>query len=246
MCTPDSPFMEARTGIVNLDENPYIIRFMLDAMYCEQFERTECMDGLCPDLPEREASILCFVQLYAIADNYQAKDIKTDAEKSFYEIFVDRLYPVIGHGKTSLSIKGFINVVNTVFETTPESDRTLRNLVFRQTNKNFSTLVASTRFQSEMRKVDGFWSGYANRLTFSLRCRRTCPECGETIPIQHTGEFVDGEMLMRCPIECGSVQTTRVRNQPMRRLKSETGSLERGGAVRVMWTGTTYEHVPVG
>ncbi|KAK8176675.1 hypothetical protein BC567DRAFT_263858 [Phyllosticta citribraziliensis] len=121
MCKPDSPFMEAKTGIVNLDDNPYVIRYFLDLMYCERLEYVECEDKLFPGLPEQEAMILCDVELYAIADKYQAKNVKTHAAKDFHQIFED-VDPVIGHEEDGISISCFIEVIKRVFETTPESD----------------------------------------------------------------------------------------------------------------------------
>ncbi|KAK7515450.1 hypothetical protein IWZ03DRAFT_424190 [Phyllosticta citriasiana] len=202
MFKPGSPFtlgQEARTGIVTLDDDPCIILYMLDTTYCENYDYTVHMMHRFPDSPSAEAMTICDAELYTIADKYQDKIIRAQAARWFHETFEEELDPPIGPAEDSLSINAFINIIKTVFETTPDSDRTLRNLLVRQTERNLSILMASVRFQSELKKVDCFWSGFAYWVNFIRSHRRTCPQRGHTDMVVFPGTIEDGEMLMHSP-----------------------------------------------
>lgn len=142
-CKPDSPFkvtsestwnqrhmlilnsqQEAKTGIIELHEDdPADVQLMLESFYCEHYdENHEFGSRHYPDRPVVEAERLRDARLYAIAEKYQAPHTKDDAATFFHEGLDPEL---------KLSITSFINIAKLVFESTPDSDRTLRNLVFR-------------------------------------------------------------------------------------------------------------------
>ncbi|KAK8239444.1 hypothetical protein IWZ00DRAFT_548070 [Phyllosticta capitalensis] len=169
-CKPDSPFKEAKTGIIELHEDDLLIHY--------------------PDRPVVEAERLRDARLYAIAEKYQAPHTKDDAATFFHEGLDPEL---------KLSITSFINIAKLVFESTPDSDRTLRNLVFRYAHKNLARLMSFSRFESAMGHIDGFWSGLARFSTFYATKIRMCPCCGKLQQNQYL-DFIasGGRMQMTC------------------------------------------------
>ncbi|KAK7569207.1 hypothetical protein IWX47DRAFT_905552 [Phyllosticta citricarpa] len=136
------PSQEARTGIIELHEDdPDDVQLLLDAFYSSTYdEHYHYCRRVYPDLPVTEASRLRDSRLYAIAEKYQSPCAK--------------------------NVSGFVAVAKKVFESTPESDRIFGNLVFRYAQRHLATLMSWSHFQTEMEKVDGFFSGLARFQTF--------------------------------------------------------------------------------
>ncbi|KAK8176668.1 hypothetical protein BC567DRAFT_209548 [Phyllosticta citribraziliensis] len=175
-CKPDSPFkvsleinaestgsayiaasQEARTGIIELHEDdPADVKLLLDSFYSSWY-----------------ASRLCDARLYAIAEKYQAPCAKLHAADIFRRELDNK------HGYMTVSASGFVKLAKRVFESTPDSDRVFRNLVFRYANRHLAALMSWSHFQTEMEKVDGFFSGLARFQTFYVLKTRMCPTCGK-------------------------------------------------------------------
>ncbi|KAK8184944.1 uncharacterized protein BKA78DRAFT_298708 [Phyllosticta capitalensis] len=212
-CRPNSPFVvsnfvrvqirtpklsqEARTGIVTLEDDPYIVRLMLEVLYGKRNHSHDwqAQQNLYPGLSTIDKAILCIVDTFAVADKYQASYVMNRSadliSRNMLEFDLEK--------PDMAEISRFINLVKRVFETTPDSVRTLRNLVYRHTKKYFVVLMNTTMFQSEMDKIDGFWGGYVRYLSFFVFRARWCPSCKKKTTQADTEEIKDGEMVVTCP-----------------------------------------------
>ncbi|KAK7536880.1 uncharacterized protein J3D65DRAFT_602934 [Phyllosticta citribraziliensis] len=199
-CKPDSPFVEARTGIITLDEDdPFIVQLMLDSFYADGYDFQDQAEQRFQPLPQVEAMALSDVLLYAMAEKYRAHHVKSHAVNNF-RMCLDRekLPPIKEDDRKPLSVASIVRLATKIFETTPDSDRRLRNLMYLYVKNNFSRLMNRSRFEADMDKVEGFWRGYARFLAFFLELDRVCPKCSLKVGTSFEGRFQDGFMLMQC------------------------------------------------
>ncbi|KAK8184946.1 hypothetical protein HDK77DRAFT_319447 [Phyllosticta capitalensis] len=198
-CKPNSPFVEAKTGVITLDEDAFIVELMLATIYSDEPHYLESrMRKYYSPLPTLESELHCIADIYAMGDKYRAPILMYNAGDTFGHRVRSRFsFEKPGCG----TIRGFMLLAKKVFESTPDSARTFRNIIYLHTKSYIDTLMMTTYFQPEMDEVDGFWSGYARFLTFFTRRERRCPACGEACTKEWTDwrdNFSYGRMVMGC------------------------------------------------
>ncbi|KAK8155390.1 hypothetical protein BKA80DRAFT_313394 [Phyllosticta citrichinensis] len=191
-CKPDSPFVEARMGTITLDEDdPFMVQPMLESFYADGYDFQDQTEQRFQPLPQVEAMALSDVFLFAMAETYRAYHVKSHAVNNF-RMCLDH------DDREPLSVASITRLATKIFETTPDSDRRLRNLMYLYVKNNFSRLMNRSRFEADMDKVKGFWRGYARFLAFFAVLGRVCPKCSSRVRTSFDGRFQDGFMLMEC------------------------------------------------
>ncbi|KAK8230799.1 hypothetical protein HDK77DRAFT_450914 [Phyllosticta capitalensis] len=202
-CKPDSPFIEARTGVITLDDDPLMIQTFLEWFYSDWYDFEDQSKRTFPNFSRKEAKFLLKAHLYALADKYQASHIKIKVARVILAILEDESEGISAGVRVPLSRRAIVAFATILFESTPDSDRRLRNLVYLYTKVNFAWFMDWSDFDSEMDKIDGFWSGYARFTTFFLSLSRTCPKCLRTGPTafkdDFLGNFKNAHIVMECP-----------------------------------------------
>ncbi|KAK8176847.1 hypothetical protein IWX90DRAFT_490988 [Phyllosticta citrichinensis] len=199
-CKPDSPFVEARTGVINLDDHAFMVMLMLETLYSNKLAGEKSMENYHSDLPEYKAKLHCFAELYAMGDKYQAPVVQKHAAQRFKTTLTvwfeldkkdPKRYP---RRKEGLPI-----LAKYVFETTPDSATALRNLTYLYTKTYLQRLLKTSRFWSEMDMIDGFWNGFAKFSTHFETQKRCCLRCRRESDRAWERDFWKGEMVVTGP-----------------------------------------------
>ncbi|KAK7536874.1 uncharacterized protein J3D65DRAFT_667591 [Phyllosticta citribraziliensis] len=193
-CKPDSPRR------INLDGHAFMVMLMLETLYSNNMACEKFMKAHHSDLPEYEAELHCFAELYALGDKYQAPVVQKHAAERFESTLTawfeldkkdPKRYP---RRKVGLPI-----LAKYVFETTPDSATALRNLIYFFTKTYLHELLKSSHFWSHMDVIDGFWDGFARFSTHFEIQKRCCPRCRRENDQAWEGDFWKGVMVVTCP-----------------------------------------------
>ena len=130
-------------------------------------------------------------QMYALGDEYDLKDLKEEALWKFKMTIV----AIKGHND---ELKQLIEVIPTVYATTPESDRGLRNVIVATGVLNMERLTTLPEFKSVETRVPDYLIEVqaafpeANRLQHEAwRFKENCSYC------QLTDEWVFSQVVCR-------------------------------------------------
>ncbi|KAK8176871.1 hypothetical protein IWX90DRAFT_410387 [Phyllosticta citrichinensis] len=180
-CDPDSPFKEARTGVITLPEDDaFLVRIMLGYCYTGNLIES-CIDDWCKKADRDtmwEDDALCTIRIYSLADKYQIASLKKAASERFQLYLEDWVWEVC-------DFDDFPGLVREVYQTTPSTDRGLRDLVlfFISTHApgNGYDFLKDQRFKVKMEKVQGFWKELLFYEAEICERKRDCPnkECGK-------------------------------------------------------------------
>jgi len=140
---------EAASNTIDLeDDDPAIIRRMVNYMY--QLDYTYE-----PKAEHETSHMMIDVQMYAIADKYDIPGLKRLAILKF-------------RGLTNASWKtpAFPEAIKAIYETTPDSDRGLRDVVLKKSVEHSKTLFkAETGFKEMLQEAPSFASDLAKELS---------------------------------------------------------------------------------
>ncbi|KAK8205146.1 hypothetical protein IWZ01DRAFT_559744 [Phyllosticta capitalensis] len=172
-CGPNSPFQEARTGVVHLDDDhPFLVQLMLSYCYTGRVDEDMLEDREAPPCNQfgvEEAEI------YAIADKYQIHGLECAAIERFRDYLEentpDNLDECWWHQHVSV-------IAKKVYETTPSTNRGLRDIVLSYTWAFFDHLVQSKVFKANTDKIEDFWAEFAQFHADRKARLRRCPDCG--------------------------------------------------------------------
>ncbi|KAK8234701.1 hypothetical protein HDK77DRAFT_494118 [Phyllosticta capitalensis] len=199
-CDPNSPFQEAKTGIIDLvDEDPDLVRVMLDFCYSNDLDYSlDCQlfckhDGFC------YRNAMCHARLYAMGDKYQLirlKDHTAEALKLYLE-------GKLANEKDETQATEFRRLARVVYATTPNTDRGLRDLLLYFASTNIDKLMQERSFKAKIDKIDGFWGELAQYTTETRERSRRCPnpECLKTSIQSFPAWLVRGKYRawLKCP-----------------------------------------------
>ncbi|KAL1385921.1 hypothetical protein HDK64DRAFT_339807 [Phyllosticta capitalensis] len=181
-CGPDSLFLEAKTGVVNLDDDhPFLVKLML--VYCytggvdEDMLKERFEQDLGEDFPCYEDGI-CNAEIYAFADKYWIDGLKTAAMTRLYRYFDEESEAVLEerywwHERVS-------KIAQKVYKTTISTDRGLRDMVLNYTSTHFDKLMEVKIFKANTDKIEGFWAEFTQYQADNKARFRECPRCGTT------------------------------------------------------------------
>ncbi|KAK7536850.1 uncharacterized protein J3D65DRAFT_695683 [Phyllosticta citribraziliensis] len=217
-CDPESPFKEARTGVITLtDDDAFLVRILLVYCYTGDLDR-ECMEEWCRendmDGDTWEYIALCTVRIYGLADKFQILSLKKVAQQLFKEYMEHEEW-----ARSDLDF--FPDLVREVYRTTPCTDRGLRDLVLYFTSKELHYLIQTKRFRVKMEKIQGFWGELHIYQAETGKRERICPnsECkvisSQSFPnwtVRYNHWFAANSLT--CP-KCKSLFGMREWNKPL-------------------------------
>lgn len=134
---------EAESQRIELpEEEPSMVYRMLQHLYMQTYTVNLCLDGFYSVNDSwAKARLHVHAQMYSLGDKYDVPSLKKEAARRFVEdVEIPR------HSKCE--IPTLLSVVSVVYVTTPESDRTLRDVVVRQIFQRYDT--ASKHFVEEL------------------------------------------------------------------------------------------------
>ncbi|KAK7536876.1 uncharacterized protein J3D65DRAFT_602930 [Phyllosticta citribraziliensis] len=109
-----------------------------------------------PYVPSEEAAVVCYAMVYLLADKYQAMHVKVHLAGAVTMRLEAASVKLKSNRPGAISIASFVHVANTVFTTMPDSEQTLRNLIYCYMKKHFKLLMDTAQFHAEINGVDGF------------------------------------------------------------------------------------------
>ncbi|KAB2573315.1 hypothetical protein DBV05_g8038 [Lasiodiplodia theobromae] len=214
-CKPDSPFVEARTGVIDLSEDPpELVEVLLAYFYIQDIplhENVRLKEG-------RKTRF--FASVYAIAEKYRVAGLKLRAWAAFLD-FVNAGEWQSAH---------FVKTIALVWESTPDSDKPLRHATLSAVKPALAWFAATfPHFEDDMDALETFWDElrrYGER--FPDLDRRCCPSCISQVALEirdagsnkcpacgleHSAAQWRELALMDVPAEMGSVWRRRVVQQ---------------------------------
>lgn len=135
-------------------------------------------------------------RVYQIADKYNMPALKAHSKNKFEAIVTK-----------SWSAAEFPSVISVVYETTPQQDRGLRDVVVKTSHSNIKQLLEGENFKSILREAPDFAADLIPLLCdkssalgkSAAVARYICFNCGATFSIDIAGVI---RRLVTCP-ECG-------------------------------------------
>ncbi|KAK8239409.1 hypothetical protein IWZ00DRAFT_556764 [Phyllosticta capitalensis] len=202
-CNPDSPFTEAKTGVISLDDDdPILIKFVFAFCYTCSIDMG-ILDELYSKRAPEHANLLRCIDAYSTADKYRFTGLK-DGIKAEFRVHFSRFTR-----RGTLSPSFFTKMTMKIFESTPSTDRGLREQVILYASKHLDSLIVHEQFKDNANSIDGFWSEVMS-LNFRTRKRgRQCPSCKGI----STTSFDDGEKSAQCK-KCRAYRDIDDWNQP--------------------------------
>ncbi|KAK8176700.1 hypothetical protein BC567DRAFT_209571 [Phyllosticta citribraziliensis] len=199
----DSPFIEARTGVITLDdEDPILVRFMLS--YCYTCEADV---GILRDLPagkktgdnfyfgiyrkEESEKLMRWVLAYALADKYRVAGLKSAAQGAFHALLSN--FYICG----TLSPAFFTRLTHKIFETTPSTDLGLRRQAIAYASKHIVSLMSHQRFAESMKNLDGFWPELVRCNIETRKRERWCQVCKRDWNVSFENKLQQNEVQCR-------------------------------------------------
>ncbi|EKG09370.1 BTB/POZ-like protein [Macrophomina phaseolina MS6] len=144
-CNPRTGFKEALSGVIELHhDEPDTVRAMLE--FCYTFAYT------CRPSDSPEDRMIFHVHVYALGEIYDIPGLKKLAIQSF-EREANHTFPL------------FPAAVRAVYETTPQSDRGLRDVVLRVCAANTNELMKNPHFEDMMDELGVFGRELSRTLT---------------------------------------------------------------------------------
>ncbi|OJD32263.1 btb poz domain protein [Diplodia corticola] len=184
-CKPDSPFVEARTGVIDLSEDPpELVEVLLAYFYIQDIplhENVRLKEG-------RKTRF--FASVYAMAEKYRVAGLKLRAWAAFHD------YLNAGEWQSP----HFVKTIAFVWELTPEKDMGLRHAVLSAVapQLHWFTSRYAPHFEEDMDALETFWDDLARyRKAFPDLERRFCPSCLSQVALE-----VRPAGLSKCPA-CG-------------------------------------------
>ncbi|KAK0645277.1 hypothetical protein DIS24_g8033 [Lasiodiplodia hormozganensis] len=154
-CNPKTGFKEALSGVIELrHDDPATVRAMLE--FCYTFTYT-CPTSSSPSpssssSPSRNEDAMIFhVHMYAVGEIYDIPSLKALAARNF-DRDVDHAFP------------RFPAAVRAIYETTPDSDRGLRDRALRVCAAHAAELLANPAFEDVMDQLGVFGKEFARQL----------------------------------------------------------------------------------
>ncbi|KAK7533205.1 uncharacterized protein J3D65DRAFT_605750 [Phyllosticta citribraziliensis] len=182
-CDPKSPWIEARTGVINLnEEHPVMVEAMLE--FCYRGEESSFLDTVVGKLggDGAEAELRFYVHLNAMGDKYQIEPLKYHAFRHFEELATESFNAqYTGYGKP-ITPAGVARIARDILETTHDTDSSsdypLRIFFLCELSQRVDTFRRSKRFTAEADRIDGFWETTSKvNAEFGYRLRH-CLVCG--------------------------------------------------------------------
>ncbi|MCJ1244622.1 hypothetical protein MMC30_001820 [Trapelia coarctata] len=136
----DGSFKEAKQGTITFEEDdPTLIDQMLLYLYTRQYPQPY-------QAADRAVfSLLYDARIYAVADKYELPDFKAKIQKAFEQLLADHFdHPL------------FATVAAYVYESTPQSDRGLRDPFLDVLWDHKTTLLPKSEVQEAIRNDEGF------------------------------------------------------------------------------------------
>ncbi|KAK8153548.1 hypothetical protein BKA80DRAFT_313963 [Phyllosticta citrichinensis] len=204
-CDPDSPWVEAKTGRIHLDEDrPDLVFWMLVYCYHSNEKSPLKLDFYNMSRSnDTEVELRAQVTLYAMADKYQIFGLEELMIHCFEKVLDGRGGPFL-----PIAPAGVGRVASDIFETTRDTETVLRNIILVFVTDRLHRLMISNRFIAEIDRIDGvdgvdsFWKALAAINAQQGNRPRKCVTCGE----EDIAELYSREHDMKWPhklFQCG-------------------------------------------
>ncbi|KAK3356342.1 BTB/POZ protein [Lasiosphaeria hispida] len=169
MCTGN--WKEADSGVITLEEvDDAVVEAMIHFMYYFDYNNTQVI-----------SSMVFNAQVYSLADKYVIPTLKNLAKEKFQAAI-----------KTGWGMDDFPTAVAEVYNSTPEGDRGLRDLVLEISGTNIKTLVQNGGFRNILRETPAFATDIiVSGAVKSGQKTYRCPNCAENIQVEwsHGGYY---------------------------------------------------------
>ncbi|KAF2085252.1 POZ domain-containing protein [Saccharata proteae CBS 121410] len=164
----DGPWKESNDRVVNLDDDDLVIvEMMVRFFYRFDYDDTVHIDG-------KESPYMVNALVYALADKYDCQSLKELALRKFED------------ANHSWHLEDLLDIVRAVYDTTPSTDRGLRDQVVDATHYNLDKLIYEPEFMDMLEDVPGFAADLTRAVTENAvekaemeakEIRRQCPGC---------------------------------------------------------------------
>ncbi|KAK8205853.1 hypothetical protein IWZ01DRAFT_529288 [Phyllosticta capitalensis] len=190
-CDPDSPWIEAKTGVIVLDyDHPDVVEAMLAHCYRVYstmdgtFHYDEDIEVEFDKRPRRDAEteLRFFVLLNAIGDKYQIVGLQEKVFERFEEMIdpynaLNNRYD-LENARMNITPAGVGRILRDIFKTTREDDK-FRKYFLCRVSLEINKFQWSSRFNNEVDNIDGFWKSLSKiNIEIGYRERR-CPSCNQ-------------------------------------------------------------------
>ncbi|KAK7536871.1 uncharacterized protein J3D65DRAFT_356333 [Phyllosticta citribraziliensis] len=181
-CRPESGFKEARTGVVNMeDDDPKLVRLLLSYCYLDDdsFGRacSQWSHELKNTLEEKFVPLWSSFCLYAIADKYQVRGLM-DKKKDFIKGMKDYHSKPCASDESyfdNLSPSFFAKLAREIFQTTAR--QSIRLITLRYAAKHITHLNKSREFKDMVNDIDDFRDELLEQIATFTSQHRQCSKC---------------------------------------------------------------------
>ena len=156
------------------EQNPHLAARMLEHLYSFDYS------GQKTSIEDEEESchiseLHTHAQMYALGDEYDIQDLKDEASWRFENVMMSK------KGQSD-ELTSVIEVINTVYTTTPESDRGLRDAIVTFGVNHLERMKELPEFKSAVILTPIYMievlPGFCNRVQDGGHYRKTCTKCG--------------------------------------------------------------------
>ncbi|GME36517.1 putative btb poz-like protein [Neofusicoccum parvum] len=145
-------FKEARTGVIDMEDDDFAdVRALLEYLYTQDYH-VDRVDGT----HYIDTQMFFHTDVYAIAEKYDVPKLKRLAASKFALTLDDK--------NRGYEATDFPCVVARVYNTTPASDRGLRDIVIKVCRAHQQQLMADRSFLEKADKTCGVWKDFTREL----------------------------------------------------------------------------------
>ncbi|KAH0541720.1 hypothetical protein FGG08_003812 [Glutinoglossum americanum] len=161
MC--DGDWKEGVDGVIELKEDDAsVVKAMLHFLYRFDYDGSGNDQG-------RVSPMFFNSRVYSIADKYDVPALRLLAKEKFEE--------AVG---TCWNMDDFVHVIPEVYDSTPPTDRGLRDIVVKVTHEHIKTLLEKKEFQYAIEETVGFAADIIRLMAGGgnlVRRKYECPNC---------------------------------------------------------------------
>ena len=127
-------------------------------------------------------------KVYSIGHRYIAPTLQLLAKDKFRKV-----------AESSWALDDFLGSIAVVYNTTPDSERSLRDIIVQTSRKSINTLAKDTKFKNMLN--DKAAPGFAADIVLSLpevSTTYSCPACLKTVTVKGPPQILDQRSCFHC------------------------------------------------
>ncbi|GME22775.1 BTB/POZ domain containing protein [Neofusicoccum parvum] len=151
-CKPDSPFKEAQTGVIELEDDPDFVGAMVNYFYNGNYvvQQDAGYNRRTYRLSEAVNKVFFHAKYYVIAEKYEFHAMQQYA--------LDEVEECFQLGKIWTEPEAYPELIRYAYENIHSSDRGLRAVLLGICQRYLPGLMMNKAFVDTMDSIDGFWS----------------------------------------------------------------------------------------